>query len=58
MLSDVLRGLTEHRVIHEFEELFLEIVGSLSSKLGVEISARFQPCTLVKLNNLMNLLKN
>ena len=55
MLPNVLHGLTEHRVVHESEEIFLKVVLCLSSKLAVEIYVRFQPCTLVELNNSINL---
>ena len=37
MFSNVLHGLTEHLVVHELEEVLLEIVFSPGSKLGAEI---------------------
>ena len=41
-------------------ELFmsLKIILCLSSKLGVEIYVRFEPCTLVKLNHVMTFLED
>ena len=56
MLSDVLHCFAEHRVIHEFEEIHLKIVASLSSELGVEIDVGFHPCRLIKFNRAMNFL--
>ena len=56
MLSDVLHRFTEHGVIHEFKEILLEIVFSLSSELGVEINAGFHSCRLIKFNRVMNFL--
>ena len=38
------------------EEIFLEIVFSLSSELGVEIDVGFHPCRLIKFNRMMNFL--
>ena len=58
MLSNVFYGLAKHRVIHEFGEVFLEIVLGFHSKFGVEIDVRFQLCTLVKFDHAMNLLED
>ena len=56
MLSDVFHGLA--RVVHKFEEILLEIVLCLGSKLCIEIDVRFQPCGLIKFNRPMNLFKD
>ena len=58
MLYDILHRFAEHRVIHEFEEILLKIIASLSSELSVEIDVGFHPCRLIKFNCAMNFLQN
>ena len=40
MLPNVLHCLPEHHIVHELEEVLLEIVLGLSSKLGLEFDAQ------------------
>ena len=58
MLPNVLHSLSKHIVISDFEEIFLKVVVCLSSQTSVEIYVRFQPCSLVKLDNLITLLED
>ena len=44
MLSDVFHRFFKNCIIHQFKEIFYEIVGSFGPKLDVEINVGFHPC--------------
>ena len=58
MLSDVLHCFAENGVIHQFNEILLKIVCSVSPKLGVAIDVGFHPFRLIEFNHSMNVLQN
>ena len=57
MLSDVFHSFTKDHFVHEFKEILLKIVGSLGSKLGVEIYVGFNPGRFGEFNCSMDFLK-
>ena len=42
-VSNVFHGLTKYRVVHEFEEVLLEVIVRLGSEIGVQISSYKTP---------------
>ena len=58
MFSYILHHFSIHCVIHQFEEILLEIICSASPKLDVEIDLGFHPGRLGEFNCSMNALQN
>ena len=52
----VLHHFAKHCIIHSFEEILLEVVGSFSPTLCVEIDVGFHLCRLIEFNCVMNFL--
>ena len=55
-VSEVHHGLAEDRVVHQLEEVLLEIRGGLLSEFGVQAEVWLHPSPLFEFEDFMDLL--